>query len=203
MLRPRVAIAVLLFAASGCKRETQPLPDASAPPEAEASGTERDATAEASERDPPPYRTAKGGFQVRFPEGKAPEVEEKRVTGAGPPMLLFKVRYGSSAYIVGVDDFSKSSGRSAEETLEGARAGFVESTGGTIDGERPLSLRGHPGFELSVSATTSGITMRQKLRAYFVGGRLYQTIVVAPEWSAATALEQAFFDSFELFDDAD
>jgi hypothetical protein len=148
------------------------------------------------------YRTPSGGFQVRFPEGKAPEVEEKTITGGGAAVHLFKVQYGTSGYIVTYDDFAKGSGRAPQLILDGAREGVVETTGGTVDSERPVTLDGHPGLDLAVTATTSGITMRQRVRVFLVDGRLYQLIVVAPSWSGATVVEQEFFDSFKLFGDA-
>lgn len=147
------------------------------------------------------YRTPSGGFQVRFPDGKAPEVEDKTITGGGSAVRLFKVQYGTSGYIVTYDDFAKTAGRTPQQILDGAREGVVETTGGTIDSERPLTLDGHPGLDLAVTATTSGITMRQRVRVFLVGGRLYQLIVVAPTWSGATVVEQEFFDSFKLVND--
>lgn len=147
------------------------------------------------------YRTPSGGFQVRFPDGKAPEVEEKTITGGGAAVHLFKVQYGTSGYIVTYDDFAKGSARTPQLILDGAREGVVETTGGTIDSERPLTLDGHPGLDLAVTATTSGITMRQRVRVFLVDGRLYQLIVVAPSWSGATVVEQEFFDSFKLLGD--
>jgi hypothetical protein len=148
------------------------------------------------------YRTASGGFQVRFPEGKPPAVEEKTITGGGSAVHLFKVQYGTSGYIVSYDDFARGSSRTPQAILDGAREGVLESTGGTIDSEHPLTLEGHPGLELAVTATTAGITMRQRVRVLLVGGRLYQLLVVAPTWSGATAVEQDFFDSFKLLGDA-
>ena len=146
------------------------------------------------------YRATTGSFQVRFPEGKAPEVEHKPITG-GLSVSMFKVQYGTSGYIVTFDDFNRTSGRSAEQILDGAKEGVLETTGGTLDKEDPLTLEGHPGIELSVSATTSGIAMRQRVRVYLVDGRVYQLIVVAPTWSGASASEQEFFDSFKLLRD--
>jgi hypothetical protein len=147
------------------------------------------------------YRTPSGGFQVRFPEGKAPEVEEKTITGGSAAVHLFKVQYGTSGYIVTYDDFAKGSARAPQLILDGAREGVVETTGGTIDSEPPVTLDGHPGLDLAVTATTSGITMRQRVRVFLVDGRLYQLIVVAPSWSGATVVEQEFFDSFRLLGD--
>lgn len=197
----RATILVSLLVASSCKRAQQPGTDAAPPTDALALAAPADAASDASAIGGV-YRSTNGAFRVRFPDGKPPEVEVKRIAGAEPPMHLFKVRYGTSAYIVSFDDLAKTSGRPAQESLDNARSGFVEATGGTVDSERPLVLDGYPGLELSVLATTSGIKMRQTMRAYSVDGRLYQTIVVAPEWSGATALEREFLDSFALLGDA-
>jgi len=200
-------VGLVLLAA--CKRRPRPArPDASvdasvaagdagdasaASPEGGAAGVEAGAGAL--------YRTATGGFQVRFPDGKAPEVEEKTITGGGSAVHLFKVQYGTSGYIVTYDDLGKSGSRTAQQILDGAREGVLETTGGTVEREGPFSVNGHPGLELAVTATTSGITMRQRVRVLLVSGRLYQLIVVAPSWSGATVMEQEFFDSFTLLSD--
>jgi hypothetical protein len=186
----RVAFALLLLAACKSWRRHTPA-DAGA----DATTSIVDAAVEAGAPRGPVYRSPTGGFEVLFPESKPPEVEEKQV--AGGAIHLFKVSYGTSAYIVTYDDFARNE-RAPQQVLEGARDGYVESTGGTIELERPLNLEGHPGLELTVSATTSGIKMRQRARVYLVDGRLYQTLIVAPTWSGATQLEQDFLDSFKL-----
>jgi hypothetical protein len=145
-----------------------------------------------------PYKSVAGGFQVRFPAGKAPEVEHKAVAGKKDVVHLFKVQYGSSAYVVTYDELSQGRGRTAAQILEGARRGVLESTAGTIDKEEPVVLMGNPGLSLEVSATTSGIRMRQRIHLYVVDGRLYQVIVIAPFWSGAVDAEENFLDSFSL-----
>ncbi len=147
----------------------------------------------------PRYRSDKMGFEVRFPDGKAPEVEDKVLGGGLVTAHLFKVQFGSSAYVVSVDELSpKAQGRTTEQILAGARDGLLESTGGTLDSDTAISLDGNPGVELAITATTSGIKMRQRARTYVVGGRVYQLLVVAPIWSGRATTEQEFLDSFAL-----
>src|SRR5262249_29247970 len=119
------------------------------------------------------YRSDAMRFQVRFPDGKAPEVEEK-VLGSGVVTAhLFKVQFGTSAYVVSVDELSpKAAVRTPEQLLEGAREGLLQSTGGSIDSEKPITVDGNPGIELAISATTSGIKMRQRARTYIAEGRV-------------------------------
>lgn len=189
---------VLLAAATACascKSWHRSRADAGGPT-GEVADASVDAGADAGVALGPTYRSPVGGFQIRFPESKAPEVEDKAI--AGGAAHLFKVQYGTSAYVVTYDDFAKGSSRTAQQVLDGARDGIVESTGGTIDSEHSLTLDGHPGLEFAVTATTAGIKMRQRLRVYFVDGRLYQTLIVAPTWSGATHFEQDFLDSFKL-----
>ena len=147
------------------------------------------------------YRSAVGGFQVRFPDGKTPDVETAAVFG-GLSVRLFKVQYGTSGYLVAYDELSKGEVRTAQQALDAAREGILETTGGTLDSEVPISLEGHSGRDIVVSATTSGIKMRQHLRAYFVGSRLYTLLVIAPPWSTANEIESQFFDSFAWLADA-
>ena len=145
----------------------------------------------------PRYRSGKLGFEVRFPDGKAPEVEDKVLGGGLVTAHLFKVQFGSSAYVVSVDELSpKAQARTPEQILAGARDGLLESTGGTLESDTAVSLDGNPGIELAIAATTSGIKMRQRARTYAVGGRVYQLLIVAPVWSGQTTLEQEFLDSF-------
>ena len=211
MLTRRDALVALMllaaFAGTACKRRTRPgsVDGGAAATDGGVPGDGRRGNADGGDAGNADagsfYRTPSGGFQVRFPEGKAPEVEEKTITGGGAAVHLFKVQYGTSGYIVTYDDFAKGSARTPQLILDGAREGVVETTGGTIDSERPVTINGHPGLDLAVTATTSGITMRQRVRVFLVDGRLYQLIVVAPSWSGATVVEQEFFDSFRLLGD--
>jgi len=202
MLTRRHAIVALLLLTACRRRPRSGSADSGAaatdagsePASVDGGGSARDGSADAGAL----YRAPSGGFLVRFPDGKAPEVEEKTITGGGAPVHLFKVQFGTSGYIVSYDDFAKGSGRPPQQTLDGAREGVVETTGGTVESERPITLDGHPGLDLTVTATTSGIPMRQRVRVVLVDGRLYQLIVVAPTWSGATVVEQEFLDSFRL-----
>lgn len=167
----------------------------------DASTDASDAASDAALSRGPAYRSVTGGFQIRFPDGKAPEVEAKSIGGKSPAIYLFKVQYGTSGYVVTYDDLPRGT-RTPEQVLDGARDGVLESTGGNVETDTPLAIGPHPGRNLTVSATTSGIKMRQRVRLYLVGTRLYQILVVSPFWSAATAIEQDFLDSFELLPDA-
>jgi hypothetical protein len=191
-----MALSLTLLAAK-CRRTPRVAPDAGPSVDASTIGVSSDAGAAPRPR----YQTATGRFQVRFPEGKAPEVEEKAISGGIGTVHIYRVQFGTSGYIVSYDDLARGS-RTTEQILVGARDGVLEATGGTIDSERPLTLEGYPGVALDLSATTSGIKMRQKVRVYLVDGRLYQLIVAAPVWSGATAIEDEFFDSFNLLTDA-
>lgn len=197
MTRALAAGLVLLLA--GCKNG---LPWKKAPADAGVAAADAGPVDAGSDAAAPlgVYTSRPGGFRVRFPDGKSPDVEEKVIGGAGGATHLFKVQYGSGAYLVSYDDFSKDAKepRTAAEILDGAKNGIVEGTGGTIESERPITLGKHPGIDLTLSATTSGIKMRQRLRAYAVDGRLYQTLVVTPDWTTATAVETEFLDSFSL-----
>lgn len=143
------------------------------------------------------YFSQVGGFGIRFPDGKPPEVESPSVT-AGLTVRLYKVRFGSSAYIVAHHEMPKGSPKSLEDAVQATREGLLETTGGTVDAERPFELDGHPGRELELSATTSGIKMRQHVRIVLVGSRLFQVLVVTPSWTGPSDQERAFFDSFRL-----
>ena len=201
MMTRRSALAGLLIA-SACRKRPKPVPvDAGDAGTDAGSITDAGTDAEAAVDAGPLYRTTSGGFEVRFPDGKPPEVEDKPVTG-GLTVRLFKVQFGTSGYIVTFDDFNRTSTRTPQVILDGVKEGVLETTAGTVDHEEPLLLEGHPGLDLTISATTSGIAMRQRVHAYVVDGRLYQLIVVAPTWSGANSREQDFFDSFRLLADA-
>ncbi|MDF2698431.1 MAG: hypothetical protein K0S65_6815 [Labilithrix sp.] len=204
MRRTSVLVAIALsltVLAAKCRRHPGTVPDGGPAPDASTTlGDAGPADAWAAPRHR--YQTATGRFQIRFPEGKAPEVEEKTISGGIGTVHIYKVQYGTSGYIVSYDDLARGSSRTTEQILDGARNGVLEATGGTMDSERPVMLDGYPGIDLAVSATTSGIKMRQKVRVLLVDGRLYQVVVVAPVWSGATAIEDEFFESFNLLTDA-
>ncbi len=143
------------------------------------------------------YFSQVGGFGIRFPDGKPPEVESSSVT-TGLTVRLYKVRFGSSAYIVAHHEMPKGSTKGLEDAVLATREGLLETTGGNVDAERPFEIDGHPGRELELSATTSGIKMRQHVRIVLVGSRLFQVLVVTPSWTGPSDQERAFFDSFRL-----
>lgn len=195
-------VALLSTLLVGCRRATPPAAHDAGAEHADDAGP---ATPDAALTDAglgPPYSSVSGGFRVRFPAGKAPEVEAKAIAGSSSASHLFKVQYGTSGYIVAYDDLAKGSKREPQQILDGAREGVLETTGGTIERDDPFTIDGFSGIDLTVTAVTSGITMRQRARVILVDGRLYQLVVVAPSWSGATAVEQDFFDSFELLRDA-
>ncbi len=143
------------------------------------------------------YRSESNGFRVEFPEGKAPEIEDKTLPKGAANARLFKVQYGSSAFVVLAEEWPEGGSRTVQQILDGAREGVLESTGGTAQSDVSVAAGDYRGFEMVLSATTSGIKMRQRIRVLTFGRRLYQLLVIAPEWSGSTALEQRFFDSFE------
>ena len=193
VLGPPVLLLALLGLPVSCKRLHRGGVDAGLAPDAgEAPFPAQDAAADASM-----YRAPTDGFEVEFPEGKAPEVEDKPLPKGVATARLFKVQYGSSAYLVVAEDVQTSANRTVDQLLQGAREGAVETTGSTIVSDTPLKVGAYRGFELVLTATTSGLTMRQRVRVLASPSRLYQLLVVAPEWSGSTPLEQRFFDSFQ------
>ena len=208
MQRWRVALVLVLVLASACKRR-KPLPipavDASIDGSLGSARLATDgpsvATHDAGAVAIGSYISPSGRFRARFPDGKSPDVETITIPG-GLTMRLYKVQYGTGGYIVAHDDSAKTSGRSPKQVLDSARESVLETTGGTLDEEKPIELEGFPGRDLVVTATTSGIKMRQRLRVVLVLGRLYQVILVTPSWAGSNQTEQAFFDSFCLTPDA-
>lgn len=147
------------------------------------------------------YWSDASGFRIEFPEGKAPEIEDKALPKGAASVRLFKVQYGSSAFLVVAEEIAESANRTPDQLLQGAREGILESTGATADLETAVSQGAYLGFEMVLTATTSGIKMRQRVRVLVAGRRLYQILVVAPEWSGSTPIERRFFDSFRLAED--
>ncbi len=143
------------------------------------------------------YRSTSGGFSIRFPGGRTPDLEDKPIAGGLVTLHFFKSQKGSSAYIVGYNELPKS-GRTAKQVLDDARDGAIESIGATLEKEIPLTIDGNPGREVVMTAEKSGINLRQRLRMYIVKSRLYQTIAVSPTFAPQPADEQDFLDSFTL-----
>jgi hypothetical protein len=188
-----LSVAVLVLPQGACRRP-KPSPDA-APPPASAAPAASSAAGEAPQR--PAYVSRSGGFQDAFPDGKSPDVETADVT-KGLSVRLFKVQYGSSAYLVTYDDAGKTSGRTSAQIVAAAKDGLLEATGGAVASERPVRVGDTEGTELVVNATTAGIPMRQHARLFVVSGRLYQIMVVSPAWAGTGALAEPFLASFAL-----
>jgi hypothetical protein len=152
----------------------------------------------------PAFKSVSGGFAVRFPSNKQPDIEDKSIADGLSTLHFFKVQSGSSAYIVGYNDLPSLTGRTPKKVLDDARDGAIQSVGGTLDEESVLNLDGNVGRELKISATKSGISLKQRLRMYLVNKRLYQAIVVVPSIGSASEAEQdAFFESFTLLSGKD
>jgi hypothetical protein len=152
----------------------------------------------------PPFKSVSGGFSVRFPSNRQPEIEDKSIAGGLSTLHFFKVQAGMSAYIIGYNDLPSLTGRTPKKVLDDARDGALASVGGTLDEENVLNLDGNVGRELKISATKSGISLKQRLRMYLVNKRLYQAIVVVPSMASDSEAQQdAFFESFALLSSKD
>jgi hypothetical protein len=83
-----------------------------------------------------------------------------------------------------------------EKVLEIGRQDVLTAVDGTLQSERPISLRGCRGLEVVVLPRKGAVV---KSQMYVVGGQLYQLNVHVPKIRLSSTDVQKFFGSFRLF----
>ncbi len=148
------------------------------------------------------FSSAEGGFTLLLP-GNPQEQRQPVSTAAGSAdAIMYITEVGGTAFGVGYSDFPGSAAKAdPQAVLKGARDGAVKNVNGTLVGEKPIELAGHPGLEIAVempagAAVPGGAIYRAQL--YLVGNRLYQVIYVALKKGDDPDDYQKLFDSFQL-----
>lgn len=152
------------------------------------------------------FAPAGGDFSVLMP-GKPVKTDQEMQTAFGKLVNhMFLLQSGEAVYMVSYGDFPEPVSDPAviKRMLDSARDNAIQATSGRLKEEKEIKLGGHTGRELLV-VLPAGLT---RARAYWVGKRLYQVVVLMPEGKGAAgekAREETmakFLDSFALTPDA-
>lgn len=151
-----------------------------------------------------------GSFTVRLPE--EPEAQTETVpTEAGDIEMAMYLTEGDDRMVMlshnGFPDMVAeviASGDDAtiQSLLDGGRDGAVSNVGGSLQGEKSITVAGFPGreftFSVDSSASPTGEAITGIARVIVVKDRLYQLLSLTTADETEPALVQAFFDSFQL-----
>lgn len=180
-------VAVALLALPGCGQK----------PAAEAPGTPTPGTPSA-----PSFSSTEWGFQADFPSEpvkqtraiKNPSGDTVRVAqfAAGPPQRICLITVAETKIDPGA-------GREEiERRFDTLEQLAVRRDGGRITASKATALDGqHPGREFSAEFTEPE-SHHLRCRAYLVGSRMYQVIVMGSGPGPADAPADGFLDSFRL-----
>jgi hypothetical protein len=143
------------------------------------------------------FNSAVGGFTVLMPGEPAPNHEEHGLLGA-KGVDVFIAESGQARYVVQYQDMTRTTmKKGAGAILKAARHSDEKVVQGKVVGEKEATLKGAIGVSYQIeSPDPNGPVAR--VRAYMVGARLYQVIVVAPKTEFPTDDSERFFRSFRL-----
>lgn len=140
------------------------------------------------------------GFSISTP-GSFDVSRDTTQTEAGEIELTsYLAEMGRVTYGVVCNDFPEDlvAGKDPYVLIKGGSRGFVDQFGGTVTGERLLTLDGHPGMEVALTGSWQGTEIFAQGRFYLVGRRMHQAIVVAEKGSEDPWDIERFLASFKL-----
>lgn len=149
------------------------------------------------------FAATEGGFSILLPGTPKKSVRSISSAVGLVDLNTWTVDRGTVAYMVAYTDYPKNkiAGQSPATLLAQARDGAVSNVKGTISDESDITLSGHPGKKFLVNFTAKGRKGVVHARIYFVGNRLYQTIVVRVSGRGSAADAEKCLDSFKLLMD--
>jgi len=151
-----------------------------------------------------PFTSAVGGFSVLSPVTLTETTETADTEAGNLEVHTFQGVSGGLSYFVVYSDYPESfRAVDAAGLLASARDGQVNSTGGRLVMDGPITLSGVQGHELRIKAETEdGQPVVLRSRVFWAPTRLYQVMVLAPEGSEDDTAVGAFLESFKLTDRA-
>jgi hypothetical protein len=144
------------------------------------------------------YTSPKGHYSVLLPH--EPEAtSQETTTPAGDKLTQYLATAEDSPVTCTVAYFDYAKGMAY--SLAKGRDGMVEAVKGTLLHENAVSLGGHPGLELKISASEGEVEYIIHARFYDMGGRIYILQCMTPKAENNTAVAEKrnkFFDSFQV-----
>jgi hypothetical protein len=148
------------------------------------------------------FESKVGKCAVSMP-GTPTENKQTFDTEAGPVeayLYMLETDSGDVAYLMGFNDFPADlvAQSDPQVMLDGARDGAVRNVGGKLLEEKKISINGHPGRYIKVSAPGDNGENLVFARVYLVKNRLYQALVVFPKKTLRQGDVDKFLGSFRL-----
>jgi hypothetical protein len=145
------------------------------------------------------FNSAVGGFTVDMPAGEPAQTHEENGLFGAKGVEIVTGEHEESRFIVQYQDLTRTATKKGTSAiLKAARSSDEKVISGKVVGEKEATLKGASGgwsYQIE-SADPDGPVAR--VRAYVVGSRLYQVIVVAPKTKFPTDDSERFFRSFRL-----
>lgn len=143
------------------------------------------------------FVSASGNFRITFPAQPTVSEPSKVPTAIGD-IYMYSIMYESedAAFMVAYSDYPKDkvAGADKSEMLQGAKNGFTNNLGITVDFEREITLSGHKGIYFKASGNDYFAVMKD----FMVANRLYQVgILKAGAYPTEKEINE-FINTFEL-----
>jgi hypothetical protein len=143
------------------------------------------------------YNSAAGGFTINMPGDPTPSHDDDGLLGSKGVEIL-TAEHEESRFIVQYQDLSRTAQKKGSSgVLKAARASDEKVIQGKVVGEKEATLKGAVGWSYQIETPEPDGPMA-RVRAYVVGTRLYQIIVVAPKTKFPTDDSERFLSSFKL-----
>ncbi len=143
------------------------------------------------------YNSAAGGFTINMPGDPTPSHDDDGLLGSKGVEIL-TAEHEESRFIVQYQDLSRTAQKKGSSgVLKAARASDEKVIQGKVVGEKEAMLKGAVGWSYQIETAEPDGPMA-RVRAYVVGTRLYQIIVVAPKTKFPTDDSERFLNSFKL-----
>jgi hypothetical protein len=146
------------------------------------------------------YRSRAGGFSVLLPVTATESVRTLELPEGSTRMVLAGADVNGISFLAAYHDVPASAARQPEALLDDVRDVAIENARGRLQSERRINMGRNPGREVTAEIRGSehlgpGVV---KVKAYLVGQRVYQLVVMCPKAEASSAKVEDFFKSFKL-----
>jgi hypothetical protein len=160
------------------------------------------ATAHADEDKWETHTSKEGKYSVSFPGKPTVPAPDKPDSPVGE-LTVYKAQFttakGDQTYLVLYNDYPEAAlaGTDKEAFLDGVRDGTQKTVGGKVASDKKITLgeKKYPGRDFLIE---KGSEPAYHARAYIVGNRLYQLVIMGPKDAATGKDADKFLDSFKL-----
>ena len=141
------------------------------------------------------YVYAEDGFAISAPSQPVLQSESKDTPIGSVDAHNYTLDMGNDTAVgVNATDFKIGQSLDAKLVLEATKAGLAESLQGKIVSEKEISLGSAPGIELELVTEAN----HMRFRYFFIGGKLFALMSMAPLARPFAPETSRIFDSFRL-----